>query len=75
VQVTVAHDLAAAFAVGHFGVTVDPLSDLGLDRLGQHPLSSLPQDVAQYVLRGNAWKGDGGTATLGHGGVLLGKWD
>jgi hypothetical protein len=49
---------------------VDPLSDVGLNGLGQHPLSAFARAFAEHLPSGNDWQHNRGTAIFTHSGVL-----
>ena len=45
----VANDLTSALVVQHFGMAVDPVGHLGVNRLGQQALGPVVQDLGQDI--------------------------
>jgi hypothetical protein len=50
-HVPVANDLSTALPVDQMGVLVDPLLNLGFNRLSQQRLGALTQDRSQNIVR------------------------
>src|SRR5439155_19991792 len=56
---------------------IDPIGNLGFDRLGQQSLGTFSENAAQHILSLREWQESCVNATIAHGGVLLclvGNW-
>src|SRR5207244_11485008 len=71
-HVAIAHDLSPATVITLAGVGLHPVSNLSLDRIGQHIPSALAKNVAEDIFAAGPWHRACRTRRKLHGGVLLG---
>src|SRR5439155_25022943 len=63
--------------VANLSMGIDPIGNLGFDRLGQQSLGSFSENAAQHILSLGEWQDSCVNATIAHGVVLLclvGNW-
>src|SRR5439155_16333531 len=63
--------------VANLSMGIDPIGNLGFDRLGQQSLGTFSENAAQHILSLGEWQDSCVNATIAHGGVLLclvGNW-
>jgi hypothetical protein len=76
-QVAVANNLSMSGLVANLSMGIDPIGNLGFDRLGQQSLGTFSENAAQHILGLGEWQDSCVNATIDHGGVLLclvGNW-
>jgi hypothetical protein len=69
-QVAIANHLASARGIAAVLVTVNPVSNLGLDGLGQQLLDALAENVGKDILSLGQWYDPNLSGRTIHGGVL-----
>src|SRR5437764_7189205 len=76
-QMAVANNLSMSGLVANLSMGIDPIGNLGFDRLGQQSLGTFSENAAQHILSLGEWQDSCVNATIAHGGVLLclvGNW-
>src|SRR5437899_5128937 len=76
-QMAVANNLSMSGLVANLSMGIDPIGNLGFDRLGKQSLGTFSENAAQHILSLEEWQDRCVNATIAHGGVplcLVGNW-